>query len=180
MCQITLMLLKLCHYIDYNMMVQMGFMIANWDFDAFVNITKHNHSKSIWTWWITPCNRLDQSVMRLCKSMVSCQKGPTCHAYTWQIGPFRQDTLEVWNYLPLIQCRSVFIARKQEKCRMQHKQWVCIVSKPITFLHLCDISNFYEIRMNMHIRYNYPMYPVDFHVYYISIACVYPLPHLTI
>ena len=50
--------------------------------------------------------------------MVSCQKGPTRHAYTWQIGPFRQDTLEVWNYLPLIQCRSVFIARKQEKCRM--------------------------------------------------------------
>ena len=26
-------------------MVQMGFMIANWYFDAFVNITKHNHSK---------------------------------------------------------------------------------------------------------------------------------------
>ena len=22
------------------------------------------------------------------KSMVSCQKGPTCHAYAWQIGPF--------------------------------------------------------------------------------------------
>ena len=27
--------------------------------------------------------------------MVSCKKGPTCHAYTWQIGPFWQDTLEV-------------------------------------------------------------------------------------
>ena len=25
-------------------------------------------------------------------SMVSCQKGPTRQAYTWQIGPFRQDT----------------------------------------------------------------------------------------
>ena len=26
--------------------------------------------------------------------MVSCQKGPTRHAYTWQIGPFWQDTLD--------------------------------------------------------------------------------------
>ena len=29
-------------------------------------------------------------------SMVSCQKGRTCHAYAWQIGPFWQDTLELW------------------------------------------------------------------------------------
>ena len=29
------------------------------------------------------------------KSMVSCQKGPTHHAYAWQIGPFWQDTLEM-------------------------------------------------------------------------------------
>ena len=28
--------------------------------------------------------------------MVSCQKGPTRHAYAWQIGPFWQDTLELW------------------------------------------------------------------------------------
>ena len=28
--------------------------------------------------------------------MVSCQKGPTPHAYTWQIGPFWQDTLELY------------------------------------------------------------------------------------
>ena len=27
--------------------------------------------------------------------MVSCQKGPTCHAYAWQIGPFWQDTHEL-------------------------------------------------------------------------------------
>ena len=30
-------------------------------------------------------------------SMVSCQKGPTCHAYAWQIGPFWQDTLDIWH-----------------------------------------------------------------------------------
>ena len=29
--------------------------------------------------------------------MVSCQKGPTRHAYVWQIGSFWQDTLEMAN-----------------------------------------------------------------------------------
>ena len=28
-------------------------------------------------------------------SMVSCQKGPSRHAYVWQIGPFWQDTLDI-------------------------------------------------------------------------------------
>ena len=28
--------------------------------------------------------------------MVSCQKDPTRHAYAWQIGPFWQDTLDIW------------------------------------------------------------------------------------
>ena len=28
--------------------------------------------------------------------MVSCQKGPTGHAYAWPIGPFWQDTLKIW------------------------------------------------------------------------------------
>ena len=28
-------------------------------------------------------------------SMVSCQKGPTRHAYAWQIGPFWQDILDM-------------------------------------------------------------------------------------
>ena len=27
--------------------------------------------------------------------MVSCQKGPTRHAYAWQIGPFWQDTIDM-------------------------------------------------------------------------------------
>ena len=29
-------------------------------------------------------------------SIVSCQKGPTCHAYAWQIGPFWQDNNGHW------------------------------------------------------------------------------------
>ena len=28
-------------------------------------------------------------------SMVSCQTGPTRHAYAWKIGPFWQDTLDI-------------------------------------------------------------------------------------
>ena len=36
--------------------------------------------------------RLTRKVL---KSMVSCQKGPTLHAYAWQIGPFWQDALEI-------------------------------------------------------------------------------------
>ena len=34
------------------------------------------------------------------KTMVSCQKGPTRHAYAWQIGPFWQDSLEILNDHP--------------------------------------------------------------------------------
>ena len=33
------------------------------------------------------------------KSMVSCQKGPTRDAYAWQIGPFWQDTLEMFHFI---------------------------------------------------------------------------------
>ena len=28
-------------------------------------------------------------------SRASCQKGPICHAYAWQVGPFLQDTLDM-------------------------------------------------------------------------------------
>ena len=38
--------------------------------------------------------------------MVSCQKGPTRHAYAWQIGPFWQDTLDT---SPLLINHEVFI-----------------------------------------------------------------------
>ena len=38
---------------------------------------------------ILPCGRWRHILM------VSCQKGPTRHAYAWQIGPFWQDTLNL-------------------------------------------------------------------------------------
>ena len=31
--------------------------------------------------------------------MVSYQKGPTCHAYAWKIGPFWQDTIDIAFFL---------------------------------------------------------------------------------
>ena len=39
------------------------------------------------------CGLFLQDVLH--NSMVSCQKGPTRHAYAWQIGPFGQDTFEL-------------------------------------------------------------------------------------
>ena len=32
-------------------------------------------------------------------SRVSCQKGPTRHAYAWPIGPFWQDTLDLYDFI---------------------------------------------------------------------------------
>ena len=34
--------------------------------------------------------------------VVSCQKGPTRHAYAWQIGPFWQDTLDLYGMYGLV------------------------------------------------------------------------------
>ena len=34
--------------------------------------------------------------------MVSCQKGPTRHAYAWQIGPFLMDTLEFKHNITMV------------------------------------------------------------------------------
>ena len=31
-------------------------------------------------------------------TMVSCQKGPTRHAYAWQIRAFWQETLDKWHF----------------------------------------------------------------------------------
>ena len=38
-----------------------------------------------------PCHNINITNI----SMVSCQKGPTRHAYAWQIGPFWQNTLDI-------------------------------------------------------------------------------------
>ena len=48
------------------------------------NLIKHS--------WISIINENDVS-------RVSCKKGPTLHAYAWQIGPFWRDTLDIWPYV---------------------------------------------------------------------------------
>ena len=57
------------------------------------------NNKTLETHWPENLHTGTKDVEGLCislRSRVSCQKGPTRHAYTWQIGPFWQDTLEMF------------------------------------------------------------------------------------
>ena len=49
-----------------------------------------------WNFWLR-FSSLQVSISKYCISRVSCQKGPTRHAYAWQIGPFWQDTIDMCN-----------------------------------------------------------------------------------
>ena len=49
-------------------------------------LLEHHHNKH---------NNAQTMCISMDMLMVSCQKGPTRHAYAWQIGPFWQDTLDV-------------------------------------------------------------------------------------
>ena len=55
--------------------------------------TEYNGCK----WLYTGCKWLYTGCKWLYISRVSCQKGPTRHAYAWRIGPFWQDTLNIVN-----------------------------------------------------------------------------------
>ena len=58
--------------------------------------------------------------------MVSCQKGPTRHAYAWQTGPFWQDTLDVCSLSRTWQCQDIswhsvhYKVRYNLPCSFQH------------------------------------------------------------
>ena len=63
-------------------------------------------------------------------SMLSCQKGPTRHAYAWQIGPFWQDTLDIdidtdtdihWNG-KVVRVTALAVTGDGE-VKLQHFQW---------------------------------------------------------
>ena len=63
-------------------------------FDKFISIQKVS----------IPWNNMPMSVRFLNYnsmhiSRVSCQKGPTRHAYAWQIGSFWQDTLDMLHWI---------------------------------------------------------------------------------
>ena len=59
-----------------------------WEIKHFPNFINISHIS------FDCCHKFVKNVLH--ESMVSCQKGPTRHAYTWQIGPFWQDTLEMY------------------------------------------------------------------------------------
>ena len=58
-------------------------------------------------------------------SRVSCQKGPTRHAYAWQIGPFWQDTLDVWTLFIVFLLRTLWRLNRQE-FPMNFKSFACL------------------------------------------------------
>ena len=63
-----------------------GFLHFGLDFWIFMAYLSSRFSIHILTY---------QSIDKNYMSRVSCQKGPTRHAYAWQIGPFWQDTIDV-------------------------------------------------------------------------------------
>ena len=80
-------------------------------------------------------------------SMVSCQKGPTRHAYAWQIGPFWQDTPDVrrhWtavSYMKQRAWRSMIwrLIYRGFSARLQYLQ--CVSNGDTAVLHWAiDIS----------------------------------------
>ena len=71
-----------------------------WNFSHETELSWKNQAFCFLNKQLVSCEYLSLSVLNLKiqlrhKSLVSCQKGPTCHAYAWQIGPFWQDTLEI-------------------------------------------------------------------------------------
>ena len=78
------------------------------------------------------CTHPDKLITR-----VSCQKGPTRHAYAWQIGPFWQDTLEDrWHtWQSMIEALD---------CRLTH----CILKQMIyNFINIVPISLIWALKL---------------------------------
>ena len=78
--------------------------------------------------------------------MVSCQKGPTRHAYAWQIGPFWQDTLDLFSALWGVVSRGKSIWSKAWRISFNSMILVTLfkylhVDLPETVFETCNISN---------------------------------------
>ena len=99
----------------------------------------------LYLWDVITCHS-PWSLRRAHKSMVSCQKGPTRHANAWQIGPFRQDTLEVWHtcphiiikYIPWIM-HACFSLRSFDRF-YPHPLWALHWSNPGEYGHIDDLT----------------------------------------
>ena len=96
-------------------------------------------------------------------SRVSCQKGPTCHACAWQIGPFWQDTLDmkiiifsIWfrfqlRKFPRIPWTLTHWGRVTDICisRLDHhwfRQWFVTCLAPNHYLNKCSLIVIWDCR----------------------------------
>ena len=85
-CEICFVMLKSDFFLNFTVITARlhHILIGHCSLWHFFHI---NSFKMKTMWWLIPMTNSH-------KSMVSRQKGPTRHAYSWQIGPFWQDTLE--------------------------------------------------------------------------------------
>ena len=78
------------HYIDFE---SYSFFLSSDEGNTWYSMQDGvAHKSSITANW---CFLFHESRISYQISRVSCQKGPTRHAYAWQIGPFWQDTLDI-------------------------------------------------------------------------------------
>ena len=75
-----------------------------------------------------------QSCTKPLRSRVSCQKGPTRHAYVWQIGPFWQDTQDIYYEVNLMAVISFSL-------NTESPVWLCgVFSGVISWLYSAVIT----------------------------------------
>ena len=99
-------------------------------FDVYFDLRLNKRlCKQSWGWWLEtlPCplwchsNEITKLIL-----MVSCQKGPTRNAYAWQIGPFWQDTLDIWEDKILPRHNDVMSRNPNTYNNGKHVQLNCI------------------------------------------------------
>ena len=95
-------------------------------------------------------------------SMVSCQKGPTSHAYAWQIGPFWQDT-------PTISLANE--AGGEYILDPPMPLWVCLsVCRCHGFRNIAAVL--LKFKVQKHILYNATVWkPSDFRGFFYDLFC---------
>ena len=78
------------------------FCIMAWPHNQFIprnsKQTSIMHPKEVFNLHFDLCTTLT--------SRISCQKGHSRHAYAWRIGPFWQDTLDIYNTMSMAQHKT--------------------------------------------------------------------------
>ena len=70
-------------------------------------------------------------------SMVSCQKDPARHAYAWQIGPYWQDTLDMYPHPDEKQHWVFSIAVNLLPKAYFFSTWLCMIIRNIFSPYMC-------------------------------------------